>query len=92
MFARTIFAACALAALPLGVHATPDYDPALEQAAIRLVVSKLGPLRGGYAYGQRPVFVTSAPPQPAPAPATDAGWSDGLAPATDLPRMAIGER
>ncbi|MEX0954504.1 MAG: hypothetical protein WDZ83_04735 [Rhizobiaceae bacterium] len=71
--------------------ATSDHDPAIEAAAIRLAVSKLGELRDGFQPGETPRFYQ---PRAARANARDGdqtAWQDGLAPATDLPRMTIGQ-
>jgi hypothetical protein len=80
-----------LAALSVMAKAAPDHDPALEEAAIRLAVSKLGELRDGFRPGETPRFYR---PQAARANERDGdqtAWQDGLAPATDLPRMTVGQ-
>ena len=88
---KCLAAGCMLAALSVTARAAPDHDPVLEEAAIRLAVGKLGELRDGFRPGETPRFNR---PQAAGAGARDGDqttWQDGLAPATDLPRMTIGE-
>lgn len=88
---KCLAAGCMLAALSVLAKAAPDHDPVLEEAAIRLAVSKLGELRDGFRPGETPTFYR---PQAARATEPDGDqtpWQDGLAPATDLPRMTIGE-
>jgi hypothetical protein len=81
--ARLLAAACMLAALMTLAEAAPRHDPALEEAAIKLAVSRLGPLRDGFDLREKPEFL-----RPAATTATegdDAVWQDGLAPAKDKP-------
>ena len=91
MRAKCLAAGCLLAALPSLVNAAPDYDPALEEAAIKLAVSKLGSLRGGFSGDNRIKFYRPAKSAPDNDAAHKDGWKDGLAPATDMPRMTIGK-
>lgn len=91
MRAKCLAAGCFLAALPSLAGAAPDYDSALEEAATRLAVSKLGQLRGGFSDENRPRFYRPAKAAPENDTADKDGWKDGLAPATELPRMTIGK-
>lgn len=91
MRAKCLAAGCLFAALPSLAGAAPDYDPALEEAAIKLAVSKLGQLRGGFSGDKRIKFYRPAKAAPENDKADKDGWKDGLAPATDMPRMTIGK-
>lgn len=88
---KCLAAACALAALPSVANAVPDYDPALQEAATKLAVSRLGPLRDGFRHDEKPRFNRQTGRNPVASTSDKAGWQDGLAPATDLPRMTIGK-
>lgn len=65
------------------------YDRKLEQAAIDIVVGKIGDIRGGFAFDAKPALVVI--PDAAPAgPVEMRGsysvldpWQDGLAPAVE---------
>ena len=50
---------CALAAIVLAGQATaqPRYDRKLEEAVMAIVAAKIGDLRGGFAFGAKPVMV-----------------------------------
>ena len=63
------------------------YDRKIEQAALAIVASKIGELRGGFSFNARPVFVmrsdainTGSVAAPGGA-ASAAQWRDGVAPA-----------
>jgi hypothetical protein len=86
---KCLAATFALAAMPASAMAAPDYDPALEAAAIKLAVGRLGPLRGGFQGDQEPTFNRPAPQQAEAGAGEDPVWENGLAPATDLPTMTI---
>lgn len=51
----------ALAAMPIGAAVAgadrPRYDHALEKAAAEIVARKIGDIRGGFAFDQKPRFV-----------------------------------
>ena len=88
---KCLAAGCVLAALSVGAQAAPDHDPVLEEAAIRLAVGKLGELRDGFRPGETPTFYRPQAAGVAVKHGDQTTWQDGLAPATDLPRMTIGE-
>lgn len=50
---------CALAAIVLAGQATaqPRYDRKLEEAVMKIVASRIGDIRGGFAFDARPVMV-----------------------------------
>ena len=50
---------CAVLALALAGSATaePRYDRKLEEAVMAIVAAKIGDIRGGFAFGARPVMV-----------------------------------
>ena len=50
---------CALAAFVLAGQATaqPRYDRKLEEAVMAIVAAKIGDIRGGFAFGAKPVMV-----------------------------------
>ena len=64
------------------------YDRKIEQAALAIVASRMGELRGGFSFNARPVFVmgssdainTGSVAAPGGA-ASAAQWRDGVAPA-----------
>jgi hypothetical protein len=89
--ANCLAAGCLLVTLPSLAGAAPDYDSALEDAAIKLAVSKLGQLRGSFSGDNRPRFYRPAKAAPENERADENGWKDGLAPATDVPRMTTGK-
>lgn len=53
----SIAATLALASALTPAFAEQRYDRRLEAAAIRIVASKMGALRGGFGLDERPVFV-----------------------------------
>lgn len=53
---KTIIGAVALA-LSTGLAGAQQYDRNIEEAAIRIVVQKIGSIRGGFDADQKPVFV-----------------------------------
>ena len=66
------------------------YDRTLEKAAATIAAGKMGELRGGFAFAQRPLLL---PPMPAAAMVTQAprtrladAADDGLMPAVERPR------
>ncbi|MDQ2632667.1 MAG: hypothetical protein M3Y78_02905 [Pseudomonadota bacterium] len=49
---------CALAIVLAGqATAQPRYDRKLEEAVMAIVAAKIGDIRGGFAFGERPVMV-----------------------------------
>ena len=56
---RSICAALALALATVPAMPGPRYDRKLEQAAIRIVAAKIGDIRAGFAYDQKPRFVVA---------------------------------
>jgi hypothetical protein len=52
-------AVCAMAAVALAVPATAEnrYDRKLEEAAAAIIASKIGEIRGGFAFGVKPAMV-----------------------------------
>lgn len=49
-----------MAMLASTAHAAePRYDHALEEAAARIAAAKMGDIRGGFSFGQRPQFVVT---------------------------------
>jgi len=86
-----ISGAVLLAAIAMPATAENRYDRKLEQAAMDIVASKMGDLRGGFAYNAEPAFVILPDMAPtgsikrtfvtyaAPAPR----WAGGLTPAVE---------
>ena len=72
-----LVAACLVAA-PALAGTEEKYDQALEQSVLKIVASRMGELRGGFGFADRPVMVGTVGPEPA-RQADD--WVDGLAPA-----------
>ncbi|PBC11667.1 hypothetical protein [Mesorhizobium sp. WSM3859] len=75
-----------LAALAAPVAAETRYDRNIEKAAMDIVAGKMGNIRGGFSYKQRPQFVVlpdAPPPAPVPAepPHKEASGNDGPKPA-----------
>ena len=91
MHAKCLAAGCLLVALPSLAAAAPDHDTALVEAAIRLAVGKLGHLRGGFSDENRPRFYRPVKATPESGTADKDGWKDGLAPATEMPRITTGK-
>ena len=88
--ARNLAAAWLFVFSPALAVAAPEHDTALQEAAIRLAVSRLGTLRDGFGLDERPEFQRVDAAAAADAEVRDAGWQDGLAPATEPPRVTIG--
>ncbi|ANT50554.1 hypothetical protein [Mesorhizobium amorphae] len=68
------------------------YDRNLEKAVLDIVAGKIGDIRGGFSYKQRPQFVVvpdavATPAVPAEHPGRQASGdrNDGLAPAVERP-------
>lgn len=84
--------AALLGLLTVPAGADTQYDRKLEQAAIDIVVDKIGGIRGGFAFDVRPVAMISreqmstglVPERNASLLPSDA-WRDGLAPAIERP-------
>ncbi|WP_217573619.1 hypothetical protein [Mesorhizobium sp. GbtcB19] len=77
-----------LAAMIAPVAAETRYDRNIEKAAIDIVAGKMGNIRGGFSYKQRPQLVLlpeAAPAAPAPVepPRKEASGNDGLMPAVE---------
>ncbi|NUS18767.1 hypothetical protein EN828_04170 [Mesorhizobium sp. M2D.F.Ca.ET.185.01.1.1] len=77
-----------LAALAAPVAAETRYDRNIEKAAMDIVAGKMGNIRGGFSYKQRPQLVVlpdAPPPAPVPVepPHKEASGSDGLMPAVE---------
>jgi hypothetical protein len=67
-------------------------DRSIDAAAAKIVAARIGDIRGGFAPGDEPVFVTLPAPQATAAlPARPGVWVDGLALARD-PLARPGER
>lgn len=89
---RTLLCGVALlAAIATPAVAETPYDRNLEKAALGIVVSKIGDIRGGFSYSQVPQLVVipeaalTKPPVPAERPRRQASGDqgDGLAPAIE---------
>ena len=65
--------------------AEPRYDRKLELAAAGIAAAKVGDIRGGFSYRDKPQFVVvrSAPQPPVRHVEPDATRDDGLVPAVD---------
>lgn len=72
----------------------PEYDQTIERAAARIVAEKMGDIRAGFEYDEKPEFVKGAIEQlrkeaaPVPVPIEQKPrevWHDGLAPAKAMP-------
>ena len=79
---KFVIAALALAGLPAVALGQPDYDRNIEQAVMAIVAVKIGELRGGFAIGQKPAFVSVTAEESAMRPGE---WRQGLALAADRP-------
>lgn len=81
--------AALLIAMIAPAAAETRYDRNLEKAAVNIVAGKMGNIRGGFSYKQRPQFVVPPEAAPAPAPAPvesprkEASGNDGLTPAVE---------
>ena len=77
-----------LAAMIAPVAAETRYDRNLEKAAMDIVAGKMGNIRGGFSYEQRPQLVvlpdaTPVAPAPVEPPRKEASGNDGLTPAVE---------
>ena len=77
-----------LAAMIAPVAAETRYDRNLEKAAMDIVAGKMGNIRGGFSYKQKPqLVVLPDTPPPAPVPVEpsrkEASGNDGLTPAVE---------
>ena len=77
-----------LAAMAAPAAAETRYDRNLEKAAMDIVAGKMGNIRGGFSYKQRPQLVmmpdaTPVAPTPVEPPRKEASGNDGLAPAVE---------
>ena len=88
---KTLLCGVALVATIVApVAAETRYDRNLEKAALGIVASKMGDIRGGFSYKQVPQLVVLPDPVPPPANATEhpavqasGGRDDGLSPAVE---------
>ena len=88
---RTLLCGVALsAAIAAPAGAETRYDRNLEKAALGIVASKMGDIRGGFSYKQVPQLVVLPDPVPAPAVAAEppreqasGDGHDGLSPAVE---------
>lgn len=55
-----VFGAAMLPALSAAAMDQPRYDLKLERAAMDVIAAKIGDIRPGFGYGQRPIFVMQA--------------------------------
>jgi hypothetical protein len=87
---KTLWAGlAAIGLLTTSAIAETPYDRKLEQAAIDIVVGKIGEIRGGFAFDAKPSLVVT--PDAAPSGPVDMRgsysvldpWQDGLAPAVE---------
>ena len=62
------------------------YDRKLEQAALEIVASKIGDIRGGFSYKQKPRFVVVQDALATPSPAGDEKGSPSIIEPTGQPR------
>ncbi|RWE80091.1 MAG: hypothetical protein EOS63_14450 [Mesorhizobium sp.] len=77
-----------LAAMAAPATAETRYDRKLEKAVLDIVAAKMGSIRGGFSYKQRPQLVVlpgALPPAPVSAepPRKEASGNDGLTPAVE---------
>ncbi|MDX8452038.1 hypothetical protein RFM98_04655 [Mesorhizobium sp. VK9D] len=77
-----------LVAMAAPVAAETRYDRNLEKAVLDIVAGKMGNIRGGFSYKQRPQLVvlpdaTSVAPAPVEPPRKEASGNDGLTPAVE---------
>ncbi|CDX55470.1 conserved exported hypothetical protein [Mesorhizobium plurifarium] len=77
-----------LAAMIAPAAAETRYDRNIEKAAIDIVAGKMGNIRGGFSYKQKPQLVVlpdTPPSAPAPVepPRKEASGNDGLTPAVE---------
>lgn len=77
---RIIFAGLAIAALNDAALAMPMHDRRLDEAAARIVATKMGEIRGAFDLGRRPELVAPIErPQPVRSGAIVGTWNNGLA-------------
>ncbi|TIR25607.1 MAG: hypothetical protein E5X34_08260 [Mesorhizobium sp.] len=77
-----------LTAMIASAAAETRYDRNIEKAAMDIVAGKMGNIRGGFSYKQRPQLVLlpyAPPPAPVPVepPRKEASGNDGLTPAVE---------
>jgi hypothetical protein len=85
-------AAALLVALCVPAQADGKIDRSIDAAAAKIVAARIGDIRGGFAPGDEPVFVTVQDPSvTASVPVRPGVWIDGLALAHD-PLARPGER
>ncbi|AZO16198.1 MULTISPECIES: hypothetical protein [unclassified Mesorhizobium] len=77
-----------LAAMAAPATAETRYDRNIEKAAMDIVAGKMGSIRGGFSYKQRPQLVvlpdaTPVAPTPVEPPRKEASGNDGLTPAVE---------
>jgi hypothetical protein len=77
-----------LVAMAAPAAAETRYDRNLEKAAMDIVAGKMGNIRGGFSYKQRPQLVvlpdaTPVAPTPVQPPRKEASGNDGLTPAVE---------
>ncbi|HEY4192005.1 MAG TPA: hypothetical protein VGM46_05130 [Mesorhizobium sp.] len=63
---KMLGAAAMLAAFAVPSSAGTRYDHGLEKAAMDIVAGKMGDIRGGFSYAQKPQMVVSPGKTPAP--------------------------
>ena len=87
---RTLLCGVALSATIAASAAETRYDRNLEKAAVGIVASKMGDIRGGFSYKQVPQLVVLPDPAPDSAVAADhpqeqasGDRHDGLSPAVE---------
>jgi hypothetical protein len=87
---KTLWAGVAVVGLLMApAFAETRYDRKLEQAAIDIVVGKIGDIRGGFTFDARPVFVIKQDAMPTGSIAARNvavhvdPWRNGLAPAVE---------
>lgn len=72
MAGRVILLGAAIVpALGVAVGAQPKYDVSLERAAMTVIAGKIGDIRPGFGYGQKPSLVV---PGAGSAPPAGRGW------------------
>lgn len=77
-----------LATMAAPVAAETRYDRNIEKAATDIVAGKMGSIRGGFSYKQKPQFVVlpdtpPSAPTPVEPPRKEASGNDGLTPAVE---------
>ncbi len=79
---RIMLAGLVLATLSAAAQARPEYDSSIDAAAARIVATKMGQLRGSFAFGVTPRM--TAPVDRAATGSVGAFGIDGLKPAAEL--------